>query len=115
MGTPPGSRDKRDDKWFDLAVVDGKVYFYFLQYLVYSRLNRPANKQVAIDNLVWVFGDDPNLRHTETAYNLLGWIHVQEGRIPEALMCFLTSWRIRPDHNAAKSHVLKLAQDMLRH
>ena len=113
IGTPPGSRNDVQYTWFDTATVDGKVYLYFLQYLVYSQLNKPANKQVAIDNLVWVLGDDPNLHHTETAYNLLGWIYVQEGRIPEALRCFVTSWEIRPNHNAAKFHVLILAQAMM--
>ena len=70
--------------------MDGKVYLYFLQYLVYLKLDKQANKNVAIDNLLWVINYEPHLHHRETGYNLLGWIYVQEGRHQDAIRCFQT-------------------------
>jgi len=107
LGTTPGSRDEHKDTWFDCAVVDAKVYLHFMQYLVCSRLDREHYKQIAMDNLASMIQHDDavKLYHRETAYNLLGWIYLQEHRTVDAIRCFLYSWQIRPFHNGAKFHM----------
>ena len=98
------SKDAFGHDVFDWASVDGKVYLYLMKYLVFSQLNKPVHKQVARDNLQWVIDNDPHLNHKDTAYNVLGWIHSQEGAFREAQRCWRLSLEIRPYHNAASRH-----------
>ena len=97
--------------WFDMVVVDAIVYFYFMRYLAIAKLNRYINKHVAIHNLESELKWEPNLGHCETGYNLLGWIYFQEGWIRRGIEYFRMSWAIRPHHNAAKFHMLKIFTD----
>jgi len=108
--TPPGTRAEMKDDWFDWAVVDAKVYLHFMQYLVCSKLEREPHKQIAKDNLVSLIqhAGAYDLGHMETAYNLLGWIYLQENQTVDAVRCFIKSWQIRPHHNAAKFHIWNL-------
>ena len=112
INTPPGSIEEKRDNWFDMAVVDAVVYLHFIQYLVHAKLNRRIHKHIAIHKLESVLKSEKNLRHRETGYNLLGWIHFHENWIPRGIKYFQTSWSIRPHHNAAKLHMLKLINDI---
>ena len=98
--------------WFDMVVVDAIVYFYFMRYLALAKLNRYFDKHVAIHNLESILKREPILGHRETGYNLLGWIHFQEGWIRRGIEYFRMSWAIRPHHNAAKLHMLKYIRDI---
>jgi len=110
-----------DHYWYDWAVVDSRVYLYFLQYLVSSKLHKDKHRDVAMDNIrTQIDRDDHQIQagrgswigHKDTACNLLGWIYMQEGRLAEAARCFTQSWRIRPYHNAAKFHMRDLIARM---
>ena len=112
INTPPGSRYKYYDAWFDMAVVDAVVYLHFMQYLAHAKLNRRIHKHHAIHKLESVLKREEDLAHRETGHNLLGWIHFHENWIPRGIKYFQKSWAIRPHHNAAKLHMLKLINDM---
>ena len=121
VGTLPGSRSEEDHYWYDWAVVDARVYLYFLQYLVSSKLHKDKHRDVAKDNIrAQIACDDrmvladgiARLGHKDTAYNLLGWVYMQEGCLVEAAECFMQSWKIRPYHNAAKFHMRDLMARM---
>ena len=95
----------------DMVVVDAVVYLHFLQYLAHAKLNRRIHKHIAINKLESVLPSETILGHRETGYNLLGWIHFHENWIPRGIKYFQKSWSIRPHHNAAKLHLLKLIGD----
>jgi tetratricopeptide (TPR) repeat protein len=97
-----------DDYWMDWAVVDSVPYLYFLQYKVYSQLQRPAEQLHALNQLIWTINSEPNLCHRETALNLLGQCMEQENRMDAALCCYMMSLNVRGRNNAAKWHVCRL-------
>ncbi|XP_053402302.1 uncharacterized protein LOC128545871 [Mercenaria mercenaria] len=99
-------RDENDG-WMDCAVVDSLPYLYFLQYKTY-RHQRGADQQRALLHLATTIDTDPNLRHRETALNLLGQCLEQENRYNAALCCYIKSRNIRTRNNAANIHICKL-------
>ncbi|XP_053401564.1 uncharacterized protein LOC128557677 [Mercenaria mercenaria] len=88
--------------WMDWAVVDSLPYLYFLQYKTYGALQRVADQQHALANLVTTIDTESKLGHRETALNLLGQCMEQENRHIDALRCYMISLNIRPRNNAAK-------------
>ncbi|XP_053375465.1 uncharacterized protein LOC123534068 [Mercenaria mercenaria] len=97
-----------DDGWIDCAVVDSLPYLYFLQYKTYRHLQRGADQQRALLHLATTIDTDRNLRHRETALNLLGQCLEQENRYDAALCCYIKSRNIRTRNNAANIHICKL-------
>ncbi|XP_060594213.1 uncharacterized protein LOC132748621 [Ruditapes philippinarum] len=97
-------RDRRKDCWMDCAVVDSLPFLYFLQYKIYSRLQRCQEQQQAISKLIRTIVIDVNLRHRETAINILGQCLEQENIPQEALKCYLLSLQQRARNNAANFH-----------
>ncbi|XP_053389546.1 uncharacterized protein LOC128552525 [Mercenaria mercenaria] len=89
------------DSWMDWAVVDSLPYLYFLQYKTYGALQRVADQQCALANLVTSIETESNLGHRETTLNLLGQCMEQENRHTDALRCYLISLNIRARNNAA--------------
>jgi tetratricopeptide (TPR) repeat protein len=104
-----------DDFWMDWAVVDSLSYLHFLQYKVYSQLHRPADQQQALDNLIRTIDTEPNLKHKETALNLLGQCMEHENRHEEALRSYMISLNVRARNNVAKWHVCRLLARLFRH
>ncbi|XP_053389365.1 uncharacterized protein LOC123543730 [Mercenaria mercenaria] len=101
-------RDEELDSWMDWAVVDSLTYLYFLQYKTYSALQRVADQQCALANLVTTVETEPNLHHKETALNLLGQCMEQENRHTDALRCYMISLNIRGRNNAANLLICRL-------
>ena len=100
MDRSAGSQSDDKEAWYEWAVVDGKVLLYFLLYLNHRHLGMEAHAANDIDNIRWVMEPDTNIRHKETAYNILGWIHWDNGRIDIAVDCFQKSMALQPTHNA---------------
>ncbi|XP_060578205.1 uncharacterized protein LOC132735283 isoform X2 [Ruditapes philippinarum] len=101
-------RTENDDHWMDYAVVDSLPYLYFLQYKVNSHLERNNEKQSALSKLHRTILTEQNLGHRETALNILGKCMEQEGRVRDALQCYLMSLNLRRRNNAAKIHICTL-------
>ncbi|XP_060578918.1 uncharacterized protein LOC132735903 [Ruditapes philippinarum] len=97
-----------EDDWMDNAVVDSLPYLYFLQYKVTRHLGRNNEKQSALSNLLRTIITEPNLGHRETALSILGKCMEQEGRVRDALQCYLMSLNLRRRNNAAKIHICTL-------
>ncbi|XP_060589856.1 uncharacterized protein LOC132745038 [Ruditapes philippinarum] len=97
-----------NDIWMDNAVVDSLPYLYFLQYKVNSHLWKNNEKQSALSKLFRTIITEPNLGHRETAFNILGKCMEQEGRVRDALQCYLLSLNLRRRNNAAKIHICTL-------
>jgi hypothetical protein len=101
-------RTGEDNSWMDCAVVDSLPYLYFLQYKVNSHLEKNNEKQSALSKLLRTIITEPNLGHRETAFNILGKCMEQEGRVRDALQCYLMSLKLRWRNNAAKIHICTL-------
>ncbi|XP_045192149.2 uncharacterized protein LOC123548710 [Mercenaria mercenaria] len=101
-------RDEIFDFWMDSAVVDSLPYLYFLQYKTYGALQRVADQQRALANLVTTIETEQNLGHRETALNLIGQCMEQENRHIDALRCYMKSLNIRCRNNAANFLICKL-------
>ncbi|XP_060578200.1 uncharacterized protein LOC132735278 [Ruditapes philippinarum] len=97
-----------EDDWMDNVVVNSLPYLYFLQYKVNSHLGRNIEKQSALSKLFRTIKTEPNLGHRETAFNILGKCMEQEGRVRDALQCYLMSLNLRRRNNAAKIHICTL-------
>jgi hypothetical protein len=105
-------RTEIDDKWMDNAVVDSLPYLYFLQYKVNSHLGRNNEKHSALLKLLRTVITESNLGHRETALNILGKCMEQEGRVRDAIQCYLMSLNLRSRNNAAKIHICTLLSVM---
>ncbi|KAL4222551.1 hypothetical protein ACF0H5_018590 [Mactra antiquata] len=101
-------RDKAFDEWMDSAVVDSLPYLYFLQYKVYRSLGKNEEKHRALNKLKYVMNEEPNLRHKETIYNLLGQCMEQENLPNDAFHYYERSLQERPEHNAANFYRSRL-------
>ncbi|XP_060586910.1 uncharacterized protein LOC132742485 [Ruditapes philippinarum] len=101
------------DKWMDFAAVDSLSYLYFLQYKTYSRLGRQDDKQRALSNIARTIDVEPNLRHKETALNLLGQCMEEENNPGNAFKCYARSLQIRERNNSAKVHICKLLNKLI--
>jgi arginine decarboxylase-like protein len=97
----------------DWAVVDSLPFLYFIQYKIYSHLQRHQDKQQALNKLIRTIVTDKNLQHRETALNILGQCMEQENRPHEALNCYLLSLQQRARNNAANFHICKLLSGVL--
>ena len=104
-GVPPNKKER----YYNWAVVDGKVLLYFLLYLNHHHLNMEANAEADLDNIWWVVETDHLLRHKETAYNILGWIYKERGVIAQAMRCFQLSLAVKRTCNAAHLHLQSMA------
>ncbi|XP_060556577.1 uncharacterized protein LOC132717170 [Ruditapes philippinarum] len=106
-------RDEDEDYWMDWAVVDSLPFLYFLQYKIYSHLQRHEDKQQALSKLIRTIETDKNLRHRETALNILGQCMEQENRPQQALNYYLLSLQQRQRNNVAIIHICKLLSGLL--
>jgi hypothetical protein len=105
-------RDQLDD-WMDWAVVDSLPFLYFLQYKVYSHLQRHQDQQQALCKLIRTIATDKKLGHRETALNILGQCMEQENRPQHALQCYQLSLQQRTRNNVANFHIGKLLSGYL--
>jgi hypothetical protein len=96
------------DFWMDYAEVDSLTFLFFLQYKIYSHLNKQEKKYAALSKLTRTIEQEPNLAHRETALNLLGQCMEQEHRQVNALQCYSLSLNVRRRNNAAKIHICRL-------
>ena len=108
--SPPDSKEK----WYDCAVVDGKVPLYYLLYLNHTRLGLDVNASLDTNKIRWLILTDRLLGHKETAVNLLGSIYKERGLVDRAVECFRESLNIQPSHNAASLHLQDICQNRSR-
>ncbi|XP_060586138.1 uncharacterized protein LOC132741891 [Ruditapes philippinarum] len=101
-------RDNNEGFWMDWAVVDSLPLLYFLQYKIYRHLQRHQDQQQALSKLTRTIETGENLRHRETALNILGQCMEQENRPQVALKCYMLSLQQRAKNNAASIHICKL-------
>ncbi|XP_053402063.1 uncharacterized protein LOC128557791 [Mercenaria mercenaria] len=106
-------RNECFDTWMDCAVVDCLPYLYFLQYKTYRALQRVADQQCALTNLVTTIDSEQNLGHRETALNLLGQCMEQENRHIDVLHCYIMSLNIRARNNAANFLICRLLNEIV--
>ncbi|XP_060578763.1 uncharacterized protein LOC132735788 [Ruditapes philippinarum] len=106
-------RDKYRDYWMNWAVVDSLPFLFFLQYKIYSHLQKHQDQQQALSKLIRIIVTDKNLEHRETAFNILGQCMEQENTHQQALNCYLLSLQLRARNNAAKFHICKLFSRIL--
>ena len=99
----PKIPEKED--YFDSVHVDSTVYLYYLRYRLYEKQGRSKDQRHALAMMGLILQEDLNLGHPDTANNLFGRILMEMGEIRAAWQCFSDSWKIRPDHNAAKWHM----------
>lgn len=99
--------------WMDWAVVDSRPYMYFLQYKVYGYLQRPADQNQALIKFAWSIYTTSNLRHAETALNLLGQCYEQENKNKEAFYCYRLSLKTCLRNNAASIHMCRLLNSLI--
>ena len=109
---PPASssdQDKKDEYDIfigpDCAKVDSKILQRFLVYLL-SKAKGTQTTSEAIVRMELILYTDRNLRHIDTALNLIGWCYKQEGNNGKALEYFLRSLARLQHYNAAFWHVL---------
>ncbi|XP_060603813.1 uncharacterized protein LOC132756699 [Ruditapes philippinarum] len=106
-------RDEYKDCWMDWAVVDSLAFLYFLQYKIYRHLQRYQDQQQALCKLIRAIETDKNLRHRETALNILGQCMEQENRHQVALNCYILSLQQRARNNVANIHICKLLSGLM--
>ncbi|XP_060601999.1 uncharacterized protein LOC132755205 [Ruditapes philippinarum] len=105
-------RDQHD-LWMNWAVVDSLPFLYFLQYKIYGHLQRHLDRQKALNRLFISIEVDKNLKHRETALNILGQIMEQENRPQDALEYYIRSLQQRARNNAANFHICKLLSGLM--
>ncbi|KAK3576836.1 hypothetical protein CHS0354_002629 [Potamilus streckersoni] len=108
VGKPQGIKDEEKHLWNDWVVVDSLLCFYFLQYLNFSRLGKDRHKQAAMDNMIHVIKIEADIKHTDSALNILAYCFLQENQLRNAFFCLRESLKICPHHNAAKFYMVLL-------
>ncbi|XP_060551298.1 uncharacterized protein LOC132712876 [Ruditapes philippinarum] len=106
-------RNQDTNYWMDWAVVDSLPFLYFLQYKIYRHLQRHQDKRQALGKLIRTIATDVNLKHRETALNILGQCMEQENKPQHALNSYLISHQLRPRNNVAIIHICKLLSRIL--
>ena len=96
----------------DCAKVDSKILQWFLVYLL-SKAKGTQTTSEAIVMMKLILWTDRNLGHRDTAMNLIGWCHKQEGNIGEALEYFFLSLALLKRYNAAFWHILFIVSEMI--
>ena len=95
------THDKNRGDW---AFVDGNFLLHFLIYLNHKKLNTTEDVQFNID----LWKAEMPVSHTETCYNLIGWVFKGQGKTGPAELCFTESLRMKPHCNAAFAHMVDL-------
>ena len=99
------------ESWYNWAVVDGKVLFYFLLYLNHHHLGMEENALADIRSISRLLLTDSSIRqHKDTTANILGWIYKERGLADLAKMYFSLSLLLQPTHNAAFSHLQDISR-----
>ncbi|XP_060561482.1 uncharacterized protein LOC132721231 [Ruditapes philippinarum] len=106
-------RHRNKDCWMDWAVVDSLPFLHFLQYKIYSHLQRHQDQQEALGKLIRTIITNEDLGHRDTALNILGQCMEQENKPQQALKCYLLSLQQRARNNAANFHICKLISGLL--
>jgi tetratricopeptide (TPR) repeat protein len=106
-------REENVVHWMDWAVVDSLPLLYFLQYKIYSHLQRHQDQQQALSKLIRTIETVENLKHRETALNILGQCMEQDKRPQQALNYYLLSLQQRARNNVAIIHICKLLSGLL--
>ena len=113
MNRSLGFPDDDREYWYDWAIVDGKILLYFLLNLNHHHFGMEAHASADVENIRWLIETDKYLGHRETAWNLLGWINKERGRVDSAVECFRKSLTIQPTHNAAFWHLRDIENVLL--
>ncbi|XP_052806081.1 uncharacterized protein LOC128235307 [Mya arenaria] len=114
-------RHPQHDQWMDMAVIQPRMFLYYLQFLTYMQLNRPKEKYRAAKNLFDGVTSLHNIlyqqgmyAHVETGLNLLGHCYELENLADKAWECYATSFNTVPRNNAAKWHMMRLLHSQIR-
>jgi hypothetical protein len=101
-------RDTSEVHWMDWATVDSLPFLHFLQYKTYGQLQRRSDQQRALNDLIVTIETETNLRHRETALNILGQCFEKENRNQDALNSYVRSLNVKQKNNAAGLHICRL-------
>ncbi|XP_053381721.1 uncharacterized protein LOC123541135 isoform X1 [Mercenaria mercenaria] len=106
------SQRSLNNTWMDMAVIDSYIYLLFLRY---KTNRRPGNdtETDALSDLIKATVTEPNLRHRETAMNIIGQCFEKNGQVNAALTCYMKSLGMRPAINAAKVHICRLLSNII--
>jgi len=104
-------RDSNERVWMNWAVVDARPFLHYLQYLAFRGLGLRHRQVQAFHSLLFSIKDgleQKQVFHVETATNLYAHCLEMEGRINDALGCYLASQADVPRNNAANLHIRRL-------
>ncbi|KAL3859408.1 hypothetical protein ACJMK2_009631 [Sinanodonta woodiana] len=106
-GSPQGSLNLLLDYWQSWAVVDPKLYLYFIQHQCYHQQSKITHKMVALSNMIWVILHE-ELEYKDTALNLLAFCLKEDGFLVQSYAVLSKSMKLKNHHNAAKWHIAHL-------
>ncbi|KAL3859397.1 hypothetical protein ACJMK2_009620 [Sinanodonta woodiana] len=95
------------DFWQSWAVVDSKLYLYFLQHQCYHQQNKITHKMVALSNMIWVILHE-QLKYKDTTFNLLAFCLKEDGFMVQSYRILSKSMKMKNHHNAAKWQIARL-------
>ncbi|KAL3860632.1 hypothetical protein ACJMK2_010728 [Sinanodonta woodiana] len=101
VGSNQGSQDPDIDYIQSWAVVDPKLYLYFLEYQCFQQQYKFRQKIAALENMIWVIRYE-SLEYRDTALNLLAYCLKKKGFLVEAYKVLSRSLKLRNHKNAAK-------------
>ncbi|CAC5423764.1 SMYD [Mytilus coruscus] len=79
--------------WHHRVVVDSKVYFFLLKYLIKRKLGKVEESNEAVYNIHYLlFG--PNVRHLDVACNLIAWLFCSNNNTPLTPFYSSISWKV---------------------
>ncbi|KAL3859568.1 hypothetical protein ACJMK2_009784 [Sinanodonta woodiana] len=102
-----------EDYWQSWAVVDPKLYFYFLQHQCYHQQNKITHKMVALSNMIWVIRHE-QLQYKDTALNVLAYCLKEDGFLIQSYAVLSKSMKLKNHHNAAKWQIARLVNAAFR-
>ncbi|KAL3859615.1 hypothetical protein ACJMK2_009829 [Sinanodonta woodiana] len=107
------SLNPNEDYWQSWAVVDPKLYLYFLQHECYHQQNKIIYKMVALSNMIWVIRHE-QLKYKDTALNLLAYCLKEDGFLVQSYAVLSKSMKMKNHHNAAKWQIARLVNSAFR-
>ena len=108
-------RRPTERRWINWAVVDARPFLHYLQYLTFRDLGLRHRQLQALRTLRESILDGSRhhqMFHFETAANLFAHCLEMEGRIDDALGCYLASQADKPRNNAANLHIRRLTNNL---
>ena len=98
-----------DNHWMDLVVIDCVPFLYYLQYLIYRKLDDETGRFIAAANLEsYVYQPEGILGHSDTAIHVFAHIFELENQLHVAWSVYTESIKLFITNNAARFHLQRL-------